>query len=102
MLVVGGKTLTQVEKFKYRGVAFTSDGRRHKKIDTQIGKSNGSSKAAVPATLSRGKVGVKINRTKERPGSGSNSCWTCEGLRNNTNAHSCLHSSISYSISALR
>jgi len=30
----------KVEKFKYIGVVFTSDGRRNKEIDTQIGKTN--------------------------------------------------------------
>jgi len=30
----------QVEKFKYLGVVFTSDGRRCEEIDTRIGKAN--------------------------------------------------------------
>ena len=33
-------TLKQVEKFKYLGVAFTSDGRQDKELDTQIGKTS--------------------------------------------------------------
>jgi len=37
---VSGNTLQQVEKFKYLGVAFTSDGRRSEEIDTRIGKAN--------------------------------------------------------------
>jgi len=37
---VSGNTLQQVEKFKYLGVVFTSDGRRSEEIDTRIGKAN--------------------------------------------------------------
>ena len=33
-------TLHQVEKFKYRGLVFASDGKRNKEIDTWIGKEN--------------------------------------------------------------
>jgi len=40
MRQVSGNTLQQVEKFKYLGVVFTSDGRRSKEIDTGIGKAN--------------------------------------------------------------
>ena len=39
-LQVCGNTLQQVEKFKYVGVAFTSDGWRSEEIDTRIGKAN--------------------------------------------------------------
>jgi len=39
-LQVRGNTLQQAEKFKYLGMAFTSDGRRNKQIDTRIGKAN--------------------------------------------------------------
>ena len=38
VLQVNGATLKQVEKFKYLGVAFTSDGRQDKELDTQIDK----------------------------------------------------------------
>ena len=38
MLQVSGNTLQQVEKFKYLGVVFTSDGRRSEEIDTRVGK----------------------------------------------------------------
>ena len=37
---VNGETLKQVKKFKYLGVAFTSDGRQDEEIDTQIGKAS--------------------------------------------------------------
>ena len=40
MLQVKGATLTQVEKFKYLGVAFTSDGRQDGELDTLIGKAS--------------------------------------------------------------
>ena len=35
---MNGATLKQVEKFKYLGVAFTSDGRPDEELDTRIGK----------------------------------------------------------------
>ena len=38
VLQVNGATLKQVEKFKYLGVAFTSDGRQDEELDTRIGK----------------------------------------------------------------
>ena len=40
VLQVNGATLKQVEKFKYFGVAFTSDGRQDEELDTRIGKAN--------------------------------------------------------------
>ena len=40
VLQVNGATLKQVEKFKYLGFAFTSDGRQDKELDTQIGKAS--------------------------------------------------------------
>ena len=36
VLQVNRATLKQVEKFKYLGVAFTSDGRQDEELDTQI------------------------------------------------------------------
>ena len=38
VLQVNGATLRQVEKFKYLGVAFTSNGRQDEELDTRIGK----------------------------------------------------------------
>ena len=38
VLKVNGTTPKQVEKFKYLGVAFTSDGRQDEELDTRIGK----------------------------------------------------------------
>ena len=40
VLQVNGATLKQVEKFKYLGVAFTSDRRQDKELDTRIGKAS--------------------------------------------------------------
>ena len=37
VLQVNGATLMQVEKFKYLGVAFTSDGRQDEELDTSVG-----------------------------------------------------------------
>ena len=40
VLQANGATLKQVEKFKYLGVAFTSDGRQDEELDTRIGKAS--------------------------------------------------------------
>ena len=40
VLQVNGATLKQVEKFKYLGVAFTSDGRQDEELHTRIGKAS--------------------------------------------------------------
>ena len=40
VLQVNGATLKQVEKFKYLGVACTSDGRQDEELDTRIGKAS--------------------------------------------------------------
>jgi len=40
MLQVSSNSLPQVEKFEYRGVVCTSDGRWNKEFDTRIGKTN--------------------------------------------------------------
>ena len=45
VLQVNGATLKQVEKFKYLGVAFTSDGRQDEELDIRIGKAS----AGMPA-----------------------------------------------------
>ena len=37
-LQVGGVSLKQVEKFKYAGVAFTSDGRQDEELHVRSGK----------------------------------------------------------------
>ena len=40
VLQVNGATLKQIEKFKYLGVALTSDGRQDEELDTPIGKAS--------------------------------------------------------------
>ena len=40
VLQVNGATLKQVEKFKYLGVAFTSDGKQDEELDIRIGKAS--------------------------------------------------------------
>ena len=40
VLQVNGATPKQVEKFKYLGVTFMSDGRQDEELDTQISKAN--------------------------------------------------------------
>ena len=40
VLQVNGATLKQVDKFKYLGIAFTSDGRQDEELDTRIGKAS--------------------------------------------------------------
>ena len=37
---MNGATLKQVEKFKYLGIAFTSDGRQDEELDTRIAKTS--------------------------------------------------------------
>ena len=45
VLQVIGAILKQVEKFKYLGVAFTSDGRQDEKLDMRISKASGVMRA---------------------------------------------------------
>ena len=45
VLQVNRATLKQVEKFKYLGVAFTSDGRQDEELDTRIGKASAVTRA---------------------------------------------------------
>ena len=40
VLQVNGATLKLAEKFKYRGVTLTSDGKQDEKLDTRIGKAS--------------------------------------------------------------
>ena len=47
MLQVNGATLKQVEKYKYLGVAFTSDGRQDEELDTRIGKAGAVMRASL-------------------------------------------------------
>ena len=45
VLQVNGATLKQVEKFKYLGVAFTSDGRQEEELDTRIDMASAAMRA---------------------------------------------------------
>ena len=45
VLSANGATLKQVEKFKYLGVAFTSDGRQDEELDMRISKASGVMRA---------------------------------------------------------
>ena len=45
VLQVNGATMKQVEKFKYLGVAFTSDGMQDEELDTRIGKASAVKRA---------------------------------------------------------
>ena len=47
VLQVNGATLKQVEKFKYLGVAFTSDGRQDEELDTRKGKASAVMRACT-------------------------------------------------------
>ena len=40
MLQVNGARVKQIEKFKYLGVAFTSDGGQDEELDTRMGKAS--------------------------------------------------------------
>ena len=46
-LQVNGATLKQVEKFRYLGVAFTSDGRQDEELDARIGKASAVMRALL-------------------------------------------------------
>ena len=46
VLQVNRATLKQVEKFKYLGVAFTSDRKQDEELDTQIGKASAVMRAS--------------------------------------------------------
>ena len=47
VLQVNGATLKQVEKFKYLGVALTSDVRQNEELDTRIGKASAEMRALL-------------------------------------------------------
>ena len=44
---MNGATLKQVEKLKYLGVAFTSNGRQDEELDTRIGKASAVMRALL-------------------------------------------------------
>ena len=59
VLQVNGATLKQVEKFKYLGVAFTSDGRQDEELDTRIGKASAVMRALHYSVVMKRKLSKK-------------------------------------------
>ena len=60
MLLVNGATLQQVEKLKYRGVAFTSDGRQDEELNTRIGKANAVMRALHFSAVMKQELSKKV------------------------------------------
>ena len=59
VLQVNGATLKQVEKLKYLGVAFTSDGRQDEELDTRIGKDSAVMRALHYSIVMKRKLSKK-------------------------------------------
>ena len=59
VLQVNGATLKQVEKFKYLGVAFTSDGRQEEELDTRIGKASAVMRALHHSVIMKRELSKK-------------------------------------------
>ena len=59
VLQVNGATLKQVEKFKYLGVAFTSDGRQGEILDIRIGKASAVMRALHYAVVMKQELSKK-------------------------------------------
>ena len=59
VLQVNGATLKQVEKFKYLGVAFTSDGRQDEELDTRIGKASAVMRALHDSVVMKRELSKK-------------------------------------------
>ena len=53
---MNGATLKQVEKFKYLGVAFTSDERQDEELDTRIGKAGAVMRALHYPVVMKGEI----------------------------------------------
>ena len=58
-LRVSGTSLRQVEKFKYLGVVFTSDGRQEAELDARIAGDGAVMRQSQHSILRRGEVGKK-------------------------------------------
>ena len=61
VLQVNGATLKQVEKFKYLGIAFTSDGRQDEELDTRIGKASAVMRALHYSVVMKRELSKKAN-----------------------------------------
>ena len=59
VLQVNGATLKQVEKFKYLGITFRSDGRQDKELDTRIGKASAVMQALPYSVVMKRKLSKK-------------------------------------------
>ena len=59
VLQANGATLKQIEKFKYLGVAFTSDGRQDEELDTRIGKAKAVMRALRYSVIMRRELSEK-------------------------------------------
>ena len=60
VLQVNGATLQQVEKFKYVGVAFTSDGGQDEELDTRIGKASAVMRALHYSVVMKRELWKKV------------------------------------------
>jgi len=58
-LQVSGASLKQVEKFKYRGVVFTSDGRQDEELDTRMGKATAVMRALQNSVVMKQELSKK-------------------------------------------
>ena len=59
ILQVNGATLKQVEKFKYLGVAFTSDVRQDQELDTRVGKASAVMRALLNSVVMKRELSKK-------------------------------------------
>ena len=59
VLQVNGATPKQVEKFKYLGVAFTSDGRQDEELDTRISKASAAMRALYYSVVMKRELSKK-------------------------------------------
>jgi hypothetical protein len=59
VLHVSGATLKQVEKFKYLGVVFTSDGRQETELDARIAGAGAIMRQLQHSVIRRDEIGVK-------------------------------------------
>ena len=59
VLQVNGAIRKQIEKFKYLGVAFTSDGRQDEELDTRIGKASAVMRALYYPVVMKRKLSKK-------------------------------------------
>ena len=58
-LQVNAATLKQIEKFKYLGVAFTSDGRQDEELDTRIDKARAVMRALHHSVVMKRELSIK-------------------------------------------